>query len=493
MAHSLQTDMLGLLDRAPRSSKPYASSGEQGEAFRKVLDPPAAEQAEDKDAATDRQTHPGAADFLPAEPKSKQAKPDTESQDIKLDGPESDGQAKAVDATDIKTAAPPATTTPDTATLTAEVKAAPAQADPASVETAAKAEKAEATAPKVRTAPEAAESALTARNTAQPADDATKDRVPATEANTEMAAADKAVASDEMAARPRPRAAEAAANDETVRSADDAHKQTNDTTAVASAGQVPVAPMAASPSSENKTGSQVVTPVTASAETANRPARRDTPAESARPALDSNKHAADASKTGTPAELFADAADNAPARQSAEGGNKAELLFSSASPGQSAPVQAAQQQSALQGMRAHTPMLVAPAGVVDIVQQKLASDKGGDRVTVQLDPPELGRVSIDFKFDANGLQHVTITGETPEALKQLRQVHFQLTQALEQNGLSSQDMTFRQNTSQQGQPQFGSQPGALLAGDEEAVMQVIPAAMQPVRTISPGAGLDIKL
>ncbi len=85
-----------------------------------------------------------------------------------------------------------------------------------------------------------------------------------------------------------------------------------------------------------------------------------------------------------------------------------------------------------------------PAEVIEIISDKLAaSDDRRDRVVVQLNPVELGRVSIDFKFDAQGLQHVTITGESPDALRQLRSLHFELIQALEHQGLTGQSMTFQ--------------------------------------------------
>ena len=105
-----------------------------------------------------------------------------------------------------------------------------------------------------------------------------------------------------------------------------------------------------------------------------------------------------------------------------------------------------------QGMQAQQAILVAsPSDIPDIVSRVQAggSEDGDQRVLVRLDPPELGKVSIDFKFDAQGLQHVTITAETPEAIKRLREMHFELVQGLEQNGLSGQDMTFRQETPNQ--------------------------------------------
>ena len=145
---------------------------------------------------------------------------------------------------------------------------------------------------------------------------------------------------------------------------------------------------------------------------------------------------------------------------------------------------------------AHAMIVAAPAQVVDIVSSA-ADDGQSDSIIVQLDPPELGRVSIDFKFDANGLQHVTITGESPEAMRQLRLMHFELIQALERHGIGSSDMTFQQqqqNTQQSplpnpfaGEP-VKDRPGTAEAGDP----MVTPYSLSSPRTL-PGGRLDMKL
>lgn len=99
--------------------------------------------------------------------------------------------------------------------------------------------------------------------------------------------------------------------------------------------------------------------------------------------------------------------------------------------------------------------LVKPLEIPAVLADAIPTvDPENDRVVVQLDPPELGRVTIDFKFDGQVLQGVTITGESPEALRQLRQMHFELIQALEQNGLANGSLEFRQQaSSDQGAPQ----------------------------------------
>lgn len=176
---------------------------------------------------------------------------------------------------------------------------------------------------------------------------------------------------------------------------------------------------------------------------------------------------------------------------------KTESVFSIAQPAAGAPGPAINVTNGivLQGMQPNAAMIATPPEVVDIVRAQLAGTDGSERITVQLDPPELGRVSIDFKFDAQqGLQHITVTGDSPEAMRQLRQLHFQLAQALEQHGLSSQDMTFRQNTSQQGQQSPGRFSGGPLSfAEDELATHTLTAAGLASRSRTIAAGLDIKL
>ena len=137
--------------------------------------------------------------------------------------------------------------------------------------------------------------------------------------------------------------------------------------------------------------------------------------------------------------------------------------------------------------------MIAPADIPNIMTQTLSSpDKQTERVIVQLDPPELGRVSIDFKFDGGTLQAVTITGETPEALRQLRTMHFELINSLEQQGLSGSDLTFSHQ-------QFSDQteqtaPYSAFDEPEGEYSNVSLEAIQTGRQqLSNANGLDIKL
>jgi len=108
-----------------------------------------------------------------------------------------------------------------------------------------------------------------------------------------------------------------------------------------------------------------------------------------------------------------------------------------------------------------------------------------EQLVVQLDLPDLGRVLIDFKFDAQGLQQVVVTTEKPEALKRVRELHFELTQALKEHGLSEQNMSFRQEAEGQSQDAWGSdgstrQNAQFLAAEERRTSpSVIPHGPRP--------------
>ena len=155
-------------------------------------------------------------------------------------------------------------------------------------------------------------------------------------------------------------------------------------------------------------------------------------------------------------------------------------------------------QSQIQMASTNAIVTASPAETVKIITDAVSSpDDTPDRITVQLDPPELGRVSIDFKFDAHGLQHITVTGESPEALRQLRLMHFELTQALERNGLSSQNMTFQQQQSGHQQSQTPASGRLFENSGPTADSSLLTTAnitadtIRPARTAS--GGLDIRL
>ncbi|MEL6414502.1 MAG: flagellar hook-length control protein FliK [Pseudomonadota bacterium] len=121
-----------------------------------------------------------------------------------------------------------------------------------------------------------------------------------------------------------------------------------------------------------------------------------------------------------------------------------------------------------------THVIAAPNELTSVVMNALKS--GGDvqeQLVVQLDPPELGRVLIDFKFDAQGLQQITVTSENPEALKRLRELHFELTQALKDQGFSDSNLSFQQEARDQSQsnwqaPEWARAQSQVVAAAERS-------------------------
>lgn len=119
-------------------------------------------------------------------------------------------------------------------------------------------------------------------------------------------------------------------------------------------------------------------------------------------------------------------------------------------------------------------VIAAPNELTSVIVNTVKN--GGDvqeKMVVQLDPPELGRVLIDFKFDANGLQQITVTSENPEALKRLRELHFELTEALRDQGLPDSNLSFQQQAGDQSQqnwqaPEWGRAQSQVLAAQERA-------------------------
>jgi hypothetical protein len=120
--------------------------------------------------------------------------------------------------------------------------------------------------------------------------------------------------------------------------------------------------------------------------------------------------------------------------------------------------------------------LAAPSEINSIILNALKNGaEPREQLIVQLDPPELGRVAIDFKFDAQGLQQITVTSENPEALRRLRELHFELTEALKEHGLSEQNLTFRQQADDQSNPAW-QMPELIGTGDEFASVENAPGS-----------------
>lgn len=136
--------------------------------------------------------------------------------------------------------------------------------------------------------------------------------------------------------------------------------------------------------------------------------------------------------------------------------------------------------------------VAAPSDIPTIVAQSLSSDEVHNRVHVQLDPPELGRVSLEFKFDSQGLQQIVVTADSADAIRRIRAFHPELVSVLEQHGLSGNEMTFREQASGQNAADWRAQ--GLPDPEEDAEI----AASTPTSPATSAArtgttGLDIRI
>ena len=135
--------------------------------------------------------------------------------------------------------------------------------------------------------------------------------------------------------------------------------------------------------------------------------------------------------------------------------------------------------------------VASPNEITSIILNNLKSGvEPREQMIIQLDPPELGRVSIDFKFDAQGVQQITVTAENPEALKRLREMHFELTEALKEQGLSDKNMSFQQESrEQQDQPNWNApeRAGAMMVASAHSDLS---ASAPILRTASGQAATD---
>ena len=147
----------------------------------------------------------------------------------------------------------------------------------------------------------------------------------------------------------------------------------------------------------------------------------------------------------------------------------------------------------------HSPPVSVIAELPLHLAQHVSSSVGkAERLVVQLDPPELGRVSIDFQYDARGMQQVLVTGESPEAVRQLRMMQAELVQSLERFGIGGGNLSFEQSGSDNRQKDAGEYlPRNAASGDEpgpstERSGAAAPKGAHPGR-LDQASGLDLRL
>ena len=145
-----------------------------------------------------------------------------------------------------------------------------------------------------------------------------------------------------------------------------------------------------------------------------------------------------------------------------------------AAPGTTASNSPAMPSVALSSVDAKLLVVSTPEGIGEIIIRRVQANQSGDnRITVQLDPPELGRVAIDFRYDGHGSPQITVTADSPEALRQLRQMHADLLAALERNGVSGGDVAYRDGSQRHEAPHHDKENASQGSGATQSMQPAV--------------------
>ena len=116
-------------------------------------------------------------------------------------------------------------------------------------------------------------------------------------------------------------------------------------------------------------------------------------------------------------------------------------------------------------------------------------------ISVRLDPPEMGRVFIDFQFDTERTVTATIRSDVAETAIHLKDKAEFFQQILKENGFNAVTLNFEQNNTAQdnGSDSFDQSPSFPATGSEleEATIADLPA--KTLYKLSPETAIDIKL
>lgn len=97
-----------------------------------------------------------------------------------------------------------------------------------------------------------------------------------------------------------------------------------------------------------------------------------------------------------------------------------------------------------------------------------AKDTGMDRVTIQLDPVELGRVEVNLQRGSDGHSQITFTVDKPETFDQLSRDARLLERSLQEAGIKADAGSMQFNLRQQPQPQMGNGTGGERQPGQQA-------------------------
>ncbi len=105
------------------------------------------------------------------------------------------------------------------------------------------------------------------------------------------------------------------------------------------------------------------------------------------------------------------------------------------------------------------PALSATAQIMAAIK----ANRRGDAIEVRLDPPEMGRIKIDFTMETHDAVRATLTAERGETLDHLRKNISDLEAQLKQAGFASIEFEFSNN----GEKEFATQSNASGMSDQD--------------------------
>ncbi len=213
-------------------------------------------------------------------------------------------------------------------------------------------------------------------------------------------------------------------------------------------------------------------------------------------------HAKPATSADAPA--IAALKTDAPPEQGADGGNSQNNNPSQQQPGAQAtlPQQAAQQAAQAAAANGKFEQLLnnTPRSISDqvVFHLKAASHEGSSRITIQLDPVELGKLNIRLDIGKDGKAGIVITADNPQALDMLSRDAAGLQRALADAGLKadSGSLSFNlrgeQQSGQQSQQQAYRQQG-VYAQENDPLEEALNATALRTYAMPVHDGLDIRI
>ncbi|MEK9724002.1 MAG: flagellar hook-length control protein FliK [Rhodospirillaceae bacterium] len=161
-----------------------------------------------------------------------------------------------------------------------------------------------------------------------------------------------------------------------------------------------------------------------------------------------------------------------PTAAGGEQANAAQTAAGANGPQQTHQTQHAQQ--AAQTARPHQPLQSSVAEQVSVRITKALAD-GQDRITIRLNPAELGRVEVKMELTHDGRTTAVVTADNRETLDLLRRDSSDLQKALEEGGLqlSDSDLTFNLRGEEGQTAEDGDGKLGTGGGEEEVVEEFV--------------------